>query len=191
MMMGMKSTEEGLEYLRNDPLLRDLFIRSDTNYGIFIAIAAAIIISYVLKNTTFGYSLKAVGSNKFAAEFAGINVKRNIFLSMAIAGAISGLAGAVHIIGAEPHRISTLAMSENFGFNGLAVALIANISPIGCIFAGLLFGGLKYGSSFIQLQLGAPSEIINIVIGVIVFFISMKALFTIIADQLKKRGASK
>ncbi|WP_323373245.1 ABC transporter permease [Anaeropeptidivorans aminofermentans] len=185
---NLKSTPEGIEKIRENPFWADIIIRTDINYGIIIAIICAVAVWFILEKTTLGYSLKAVGSNKDAAEFAGINVRKNITLSMFISGAIAGLAGAVYIMGMMPHRVIVLAMSENYGFNGLSVALLANLNPIGCIFSGLLFGGLKYGGGSIQTELGAPSEIINIMIGVIVLFISMNTIFKMISDWTKKRG---
>ena len=107
---------------------------------------------------------------------------------MLIAGAISGLAATLTITGMAPHKISTMGTFENYGFNGLSVALIAGNSPIGCIFAGLLFAGLLYGGGSIQSQIGAPSEIINIMIGTIVFFVALTRIIPVLADRLVKRG---
>ncbi len=183
-----KTSPEGLAFFKEHKNLADVFLKTDINYGIVIAIIAAVVVWYILNKTTLGYSLRAVGFNKDAAEFAGINVKRNILVSMIISGAIAGLAGAVYITGMSPHRITVLSAHEGFGFNGLSVALIANSNPYACIPAGLLFGALKYGGGTIQSDIGAPSEIINIMIGTIVFFIGMSNLFTIISDLLKKRG---
>ena len=109
---------------------------------------------------------------------------------MTIAGAISGLAGALAITGIEPHCLTMLAAFENNGFNGFSVALIAGSSPIGCIFAGLLFGGLIYGGQSVQLAVGAPTDIINIMIGTIVFFVALARVVTLLADKLGKRGAN-
>ena len=132
-----------------------------------------------------------MGFNHDTAEFAGINVARNTLLAMTIAGAISGLAGALMITGIAPHSISTLAAFENYGFNGFSVALIAGSSPIGCIFAGLLFGGLLYGGQSVQIAVGAPTDIINIMIGTIVFFVALARVVTLIANHLEKRAAEK
>ena len=107
---------------------------------------------------------------------------------MLISGAICGLAGALTITGVAPHRISQMAAFENNGFNGMAVALIAGSSPIGCIFAGLLFGGLIYGGQSVQAEIGAPTEIINIMIGTIVFFVALTVAIPPLADKLRKRG---
>lgn len=186
-----KNSQEGRAWLLNGehPTLADVLIKSDLNYGIFIAILAAIVVWFILNRTTKGFALRAVGSNSEAARFNGINVNRNIVHSMAIAGALAGLAGAIIITGAMPHRITTLAVSPGYGFDGISVALIANASPLGVILSALLFGGLKYGGYSIQSALGAPSEIINIVLGTIIFFIAMSGLYRMLADRLeKKRG---
>lgn len=183
-----KTSKEGIAWLKEHPFWQDILMRTNLNYGILVSIIVVILVAFFLYRTTKGFELRSVGFNKDAAEFAGINVKKNIILSMVIAGAIAGLAGALQITGSDPHRISTLATFENYGFNGLSVALIANSSPVGTIFAGLLFGGLLYGGGSIQSDVGAPSEIINIMIGTIVFFVALSTIFPIIAGILKRRG---
>ena len=110
---------------------------------------------------------------------------------MAVAGALAGLAGALNITGTMPHRITMLAVQEGFGFDGISVALIAGSNPLGCILSGLLFGALKYGSSTIQMELGAPSEVINLVIGSIVFAIAISTVFPMIADYIAKKEESR
>jgi simple sugar transport system permease protein len=163
-------------------------LKTDVNIGIIVAILAAIAIWVLLYKSFKGYELRAVGSNKYAAEFAGINVNKNIIQAMLVAGAIAGLAGALAITGVAPHKISTMAAFENNGFNGMSVALIAGSSPIGCIFSGLLFGGLLYGGQAVQSSIGAPSEIINIMMGTIVFFVALTKIVPVLADKLLKRG---
>ena len=128
-----------------------------------------------------------MGLNHHAALNAGIKVKKNIILSMLIAGALSGLAGALTISGTSNNSIQTLSVFENNGFNGLAVALIAKSSPIGCVFAGLIFSSLIYAGQSLQFKIGVPSEIINIVIGVIVFFIALTKMFPIILEKFCKK----
>lgn len=78
-------------------------------------------------------------------------------------------------------------MFENYGFNGLSVALISGSSPIGCIFAGLLFSGLLYAGQSLQYKIGAPSEIINILIGVIVFFVAIIRIVPILLNKYLER----
>ena len=186
-----KHSEEGRAALSNNDFLREVILRTDLNYGIIVAIFACILVRFILNKTTTGFELRGVGENKDAAEFAGVNVKKNTFMAMFIAGAIAGLAGALQIVGTHPNRITVLAAHEGFGFDGISVALIAASNPIGCIFSGLFFGILKYGALSIQSDIGAPSETINIVIGTIVFFIAMSSVFIIIADKLEKKADKK
>ena len=168
-----------------------IMIKTDVNIGIIVAIIMAIVVWVLLYKSSKGYELRAVGLNKDAAEFAGINVNKNMIQAMLIAGALCGLAGALAITGTSPHKLSTMAAFENNGFNGLSVALIAGSSPIGCIFAGLLFGGLLYGGQSVQSAIGAPSEIINIMIGTIVFFVALTKMVPVLAYRLLKRGEKK
>ena len=183
-----KTSEAGRAFFAEHPILSELILKTDANFGFIIAIAVAFLIAFMLKKTTKGYELRAVGFNEHAAEFAGINVKKNILHAMLIAGAVAGLAGALTITGIAPHRISTLGSFENFGFNGMSVALIAGSSPIGCIFAALFYAGISYGGGSIQSSVGAPSEVINIMLGTIVFFIALTSILPIVADKLSKRG---
>ena len=186
-----KLSDQGLETLRNVPWLYDFLVKSDVNIAFLVAVAVAILIWFVLYRSKLGFELRAVGFNRDAAEFAGMPVERNTVLAMTIAGGISGLAGALMITGIAPHCISTLAGFENYGFNGFSVALIAGSSPIGCIFAGLLFGGLLYGGTSVQMAVGAPTDIINIMIGTIVFFVALARVVTLLAKHLEKRAAEK
>lgn len=187
----LKGSKEGIESLKKNPYVADIVLKTDINYGILIAIAVAIIVWFLLYKTTKGYELRAVGFNMHASKCVGISVNKNILQSMLIAGAISGLAGAITVMGMMPHNISVLSIFENNGFNGLSVALIANSSPIGCILAGLLFSGLIYGGRSVQFEIGAPTEIINIMIGTIVFFVALTRIIPAVADRLERRRINK
>lgn len=186
-----KYTDQGIETLGNIPILGEMLLKTDLNAGIFIAIAVAIIFGWLLRRTKVGYEMRAVGANRDAARFAGINVEKNLVLCMAISGGLCGLAGALTITGIEPHSISTLAAFENAGFNGLAVAFMAGCSTVGCIPASFLFAGLIYGGQTVQQVMGAPSDIINIMIGTIVFFMALGSVAPMIADRLDRKRALK
>ncbi|WP_312694549.1 ABC transporter permease [Caproiciproducens sp.] len=186
-----KTSKAGMAALKPNKWLYEMMLKTDVNFGILIAVIMAVIIWVLLYRSSKGYELRAVGFNRDAAEFAGINVGRNITQSMLIAGALAGLAGALAITGTSPHKISQMAAFENNGFNGLSVALIAGSSPVGCIFAGLLFGGLLYGGQSVQQDVGAPTEIINIMIGTIVFFVALTKIVPSLADKLERRGAQR
>ena len=186
-----KMSDAGLEALRSNPFLFDFLVKTDVNVAFVVAIAVAVLAWFILYRSKLGFELRAVGFNRDAAEFAGMPVARNTVLAMAIAGAFSGLAGALIITGIQPHSLSTLAAFENYGFNGFSVALIAGSSPLGCIPAGLLFGGLLYGGQSVQLAVGAPTDIINIMIGTIVFFVAIARVVTLIADRIEAKRAEK
>lgn len=169
------------------PIIGSILGRSDINYGIFIALIVIIVLHFIIKRTTLGYQLRAVGFNKHAAEFAGINVNKNIIRSMAIAGAVAGLAGAVNIMAISPNKINTIAMFENYGFDGLSVALMAGSSIPGVLLSSLLFSILKIGGNVMQLNTGAPSELISVLIGIIIFFIALANILPVLADKIASR----
>ena len=186
-----KRSAAGQAFLAQHPFLQETLGRTDVNIGFLIAVIAAIFVSYLLNSTKKGYELRAVGLNIHAARFSGIDVNKSIVHAMMISGALCGLGAGLYVTGQSPHTVSTLSAFENVGFNGLSVAFIAFSSPIGCIFAGLLFGGLLYGGAGLQSKVGAPTEIINIVIGVIVFFCALSYLIPRFVDRLDANRESK
>ncbi len=166
--------------------LKPLVGTAKVNWGIVIAIIAAILVYYIIFKTTLGYELRAVGYNKHAAEYGGINVNRSIIVSMAIAGGLAGLAGVTQVLGVS-HKITILAAAEGYGFDGIAISLIGANSPFGVVMAGLLFGGLKYGGSKLQ-TIGAPPEVVSIVIGSIIYFIAASSIVKILINKFKVKG---
>jgi ABC-type uncharacterized transport system permease subunit len=172
-----KTSAAGKEVLRNNKFLRDI-LNPPVNWGLIIAIVAAIVIWYILKKTTLGYELRAVGFNTKAAEYGGININKAIMKSMGIAGALSGLAGAITVLGVSGN-IGIMAAQEGYGFDGMAVSLIAGNSPLGTIPAALLYAGLSYGGGKLT-TIGTYSEVINIIVGIMILFIAMPKLLDMI-----------
>lgn len=156
--------------------LDKIFPDSSITGGLFLAFIAVIIIYIILKKTTFGYQLKAVGFNRYAAQYAGINEKMNIVYSMAIAGALSGLAGAVVFLTRSGIHITTTYILLPQGFDGIAVALLGLSTPIGVLFAGIFFGYIKVGGFFLQ-SLSFEKEIISVIIAAIIYFSALSAIF--------------
>ncbi|MCR4999565.1 MAG: ABC transporter permease [Lachnospiraceae bacterium] len=158
------------------------------HWGFIFAVIAAIIIFIIIEKTTLGYELKAVGFNKNAAEFAGINVNRSMLTALGISGALAGLGGAVQTLGMAG-RLPQLAAQEGYGFEGITVALIAGSNPLGCIFSGIFYGAMKYGGSKLTM-VKAPSEVVNIIMGCVIIFIAIsqvfKAIFTSIGKKRKE-----
>ena len=181
-------TEAGIEFIRSHRVLGDI-LKSPINLGFIFAILLAVLVWYVLNKTTLGYELRAVGINPHAAEAGGINVRTSMVTSMLFAGGLAGAAGAFQVLGVS-HRIAKLAAMEGYGFDGIAVSLIGNNTGGGSVFAGLLFGALKYGGSKIQDAMQAPTEVINIMIGTIVLFVAMPKLIRLILTLKRNRASS-
>ena len=172
-----KMSESGRAYLAQHKFLKDI-LNPPLNFGIIIAIIAALVVWYILKKTTLGYELRAVGFNKKAAEYGGIDINKSIVKSMGIAGILAGLAGAVTVLGVSGD-IGIMAAQEGYGFDGMAVALIAGNNPLGTIPAALLYAGLTYGGGKLT-TIGTYSEVVNIIIGIMILFIAMPKLLDMI-----------
>ncbi len=192
---GWKTSEEGVKQLAgSDSPFAEVLLKTDLNYGIFIAILVGILVYLLYKNSVKGFQLRAVGLNPHASRLAGIAVNKNIIHAMMISAAIAGLAGALTITGVMPHRVTQLAMHEGYGFAGISVALIGGGSPIGSIFSGLFYSMLSYGSASIQSEVGAASEIMDIVVGVIIYMIAISSFIVMILNKRlsdKERKAAK
>ncbi len=163
--------------------MRDV-LAPTSNYGILIAIVFVVIVYLIIEKTTLGYEMKAVGYNKNAAEYAGISVNKAVLTAMAISGALAGMGGAVQLLGMG-QRVSLFSAQEGFGFEGISVALIGASNPIGVFFSGLFYGALKYGGSKLNL-IQAPSEIVKVITGTIVFFIAISHVFKVVRRRKKE-----
>lgn len=145
--------------------------------AIFLAILVAVVILIVLKRTTFGYELKACGHNAHAAKYAGINEKRSIILAMVIAGGLAGFgAGLYYLSGGAQWNPQESTVLPSMGFDGISVALLASLNPVGCIFSGLFISHLSTGGSQMT-QLYFPSEIADVVSGIIIYLCAFSSLF--------------
>jgi simple sugar transport system permease protein len=129
--------------------------RQGLHLGFFIAVIAALILWFVLRKTTFGFRLRVVGQNPVAARFSGMNAARISFATLALSGALAGLAGGVQFAGAT-YVLYPDVGTDGLGFTGIAVALLGRLSPIGVIFSAIFFGVLK--TAFVALQ-ESPLEI--------------------------------
>ncbi|WP_056974083.1 ABC transporter permease [Holzapfeliella floricola] len=166
------------------PFLMELTNNSTFHYGLFIAIVIAIIMAFVMKKTTVGYEIRSIGLNSDASKYAGMSTKKVIILAMTLSGLLAGIGGAVDGIG-NYQNILVLASTPSVGFDGLAVALLAYGNPIGIVFASLLFASLKIGGLNIPVVSNTPSEIVDIVIALIIFFVGASYLFEYISKKMK------
>ena len=139
--------------------------------GFLFAILMAILVYIFLWRTTIGYKIRAVGLNRHAARYAGINVKRNMVLSMTLSGAFAGLAGAVEILGLHHRMFEPTSVSAGYGFTGIVAALFGGLHPLGIIPSSILFGGLLVGGDKMQRAMQIPQVLITAILGLIVLFV--------------------
>jgi simple sugar transport system permease protein len=132
--------------------------------GVLFGLVAAIAVWWIMARSPWGYEIKLIGDNPKAAEYAGLNIGRNIILVMMLSGALAGLAGMSEISGVV-HRLQE-RISPGYGFTGIIVAWLAKLNPFAVILVSILFGALIVAGREIQ-----PSGLSNMLQGIILFFI--------------------
>lgn len=167
--------------------LDELMNSNYINIGIFIAIGVAILMWIVLQKTTFGYELKACGHNRSASQYAGINAKRNIILSMVVAGALSGLAGGVYYLSGTG-QYTLVKVLLPMGFNGIPVALLASSHPLGTIFSALFISYIQVGGDALQPYF--IKENIDIIISAIIYLSAFALLMKEMIGRLILRKSN-
>jgi len=183
------------EGFKSDPVKKSASLQSEfleavtyhstMHYGIFIAIAAAFVMWFLLERTTKGFELRAVGFNQHASQYAGMNVRANIILAMVISGAFAGVAGAMEGLGTFGN-ISTKAGFTGLGFDGIAVALIGGNNAFGILLSALLFGALKVGALEMPSGAGVPTELVDIIIALIIFFVASSYMIRWLLSRWQK-----
>ncbi|KAA3648276.1 MAG: ABC transporter permease [Chloroflexi bacterium] len=183
-----------LEYVVNFPLRADagatahshiihetawlptFFPGSRWGFGFIIALAAAAAVYYFLWHSSSGYQQRMAGQAPLFARFGGIYNERIAIRSMFISGALAGLAGAIEVLGVH-HRIIT-GFSVNLGFDGLSVAILGQVHPIGVVIVGMLIAGVRLGAQLgLQIQMGIPRELGGTVIALIILFVAAEKFF--------------
>lgn len=153
--------------------------------SIILATALVAVTYYVLFRTTFGYEVRAIGLNPAAAESNGINVKRGMVLALFISGAMAGLGGAGEVLGV--HRRFIDGFSPGYGWDGLAVALVGGLNPVGALLAAVLFGALRSGGMVMTRVTHVPLDIISILQALVILFVAAPMLI----KYLMKKGRIK
>lgn len=171
--------------------LDKIFPGSQVNGGIIIAAILAVLVYILLSKTTLGYELKACGSNRFAARYAGIKDKRNIVLSMAIAGSLAGAAGSLYYLsGNTEFYWSTYQQLPAAGFNGIPVALLAVNNPIAVIFAGMFMSMLDIAGLQLTNLTAYNEYITDVIIAVIVYLSAFSLVIKMWLGGRRKKAAS-
>ncbi|TAN33293.1 ABC transporter permease [bacterium] len=143
--------------------------------GLLLALVAAAVFAFLLWRTALGYEIRAVGQSQRAARYAGVSVRRTIIVTMLIAGAFSGLAGAIQIAGVD-HNLTDKYFSDTTGFDAIAVALLGLGSAFGIVLASLLFGALHSGGAVMQADAGISGSLVLVLQALILFSIAANFL---------------
>jgi len=183
-----KTTFNGVETAKMG--LDKLFPGSQVNGGIIIAAIIAVAVYIMLTRTTFGYELKACGSNRFAARYAGIKDKQSIVISMAIAGALAGAAGSLYYLAGNTEFFwSTYQALPAVGFNGIPVALLAANNPIAVVFTGMFMSMLDICGLQLTNLTGFNEYITDVIIAVIVYLAAFSLVIKMLIGKIvSKRG---
>jgi simple sugar transport system permease protein len=150
--------------------------RLPVNVAFLLAIVACALVYVFLWRTKWGYEIRATGANPSAAEYGGINVRRQIVLAMAVSGALAGMVGINEVLGYRYRYYD--GFSDNYGFTGIAVALLGRNHPVGVILAALLFAALQHGGIYVDgFSEHVTKDIVQVLQGIIILFIAAEAFF--------------
>lgn len=162
--------------------------------GLILAVVAVIFTWWLLERSSLGYRLRAVGENPAAARTAGINVGRSYVTVMLIAGGLVGIAGVTQVLGTVPTGFGG-DIDAGMGFDAITVALLGRSTPVGILFAGLLFGAFKAGGFWMQAAEQVPNEVVLVVQSLIVLFIAapplVRAIFGLPQQDGRRRKPKK
>jgi len=148
------------------------------HWGFILALLVAVLIWWLLWKTTLGFEIRTVGANPDAAKYAGINVKRIITITMAISGALAGLAGAIEVTALNYRH--ELGFSSGYGFDAIAIALLGKTNPYGVILAAILFGAMRNGATRMQFLTQIPIDIISVIQALMLLFVAADAIIRFI-----------
>ena len=136
--------------------------------GVILAIVLSLVVAYVISKTSFGFKIRAVGLNPLASKVNGFNVKFLVVAAFMISGSIAGWGGAVELLGKQYRLMS--GFGSGFGFDGVAIALIAQLNPLASLLVAIFFGALTTGASSMQVGIMVPTAIVEIIRALIIIF---------------------
>ncbi len=166
--------------------LPGLIARSQFNASFFLALACVVVVMLLMARTRLGFEARMVGDNPLFARWSGIAVGMVILQVMFVSGLLGGLAGAGQVLGV--HYNFTARFSRGFGFDGLAIALLARNSPLGVLIGALLFGALRSGGTTIELFTDVPIDLVDILQALIIFFVAIDLSLDFLARRRTRRS---
>lgn len=167
--------------------LSDLLSGARIHWGFFIVIFILIGYYYYMNRTKKGYEIRAVGYNKHAAEYAGMNVSKIAIRTFFISGALGGLIGTFEVLGVFKY-MAIAPNTSGIGFDGIAVALLGMNTAVGVTLSAALFGGLYYGAQGMSFGADVPPEVIKMVISIIIFFAAAPGAIRMFIKMFKRKS---
>ena len=163
------------ERMVESTFLPRFFDDSRLHLGFALALAMAAVVHFLVRRTTLGFELRAIGVNKQAASYKGISVGAATISVMAVSGALAGLAGSGELLGLH-HRINFEFGEQQIGFTGIIIALVARLHPAGVIVVAIAFAGLLNGSTQMQIGTGIPAALVTVIEGVALVLVLLAAV---------------
>jgi len=163
--------------------------RFDLPVGLVVALLVIFVMRFLLDRTTVGFRINAVGLNKDCARYAGINVGNNVVLAMAMSGMLAGLAGVTYYLGFANNMVPKELVS--LGYDSIAVAVLGNVAPVGCLFASILVTIFQKGSVYMSSNVGVPKDIASVIIGILLMFSASGLYIEETLQRLRRRSRSK
>ena len=177
------------EYLPENVFFPQLLFE-DPNFsivGLVLALAVVVIVAVLTTRTSFGYDMVTSGHQVRAATFSGVDAKRTVVATMTLSGMVAGLVGAVFAIMVQGYFIDPTGLG-NYGFDAIAVSLLAANNPVGVVPASLLFGALDSTGSHVQIHSDVPVHLIDGIVGLVVLFVAAPELFRMLARRTNLGG---
>ncbi len=165
-LVALAQTPKVLESSRLPPLLEGFRL----HWGFVLALVMAVACWWLVYRATLGFEIRTVGLNPSAARYAGIRVGWIVVLTMALSGALAGLAGTVEVVALNYYH--TPGFSVGYGFDSIAVALLGKSHPLGVVPAAILFGALRAGATRMQFVSQIPIDIISIIQALVLIFVA-------------------
>jgi ABC-type uncharacterized transport system permease subunit len=185
-MLDLKSSIPRTPYIQESAYLPKIIPAFRLHYGFIFAIAIAFLVYFVLYKTTLGFEIRTVGLNQNAARYAGMNVPRNFVLAMAISGGLAGMAGSGEVLGLNYYLPA--AFISGYGFDAIAIALLAKSNPFGIIPSAILWAALRNGAGLMQIRAGISIDMINIIQAFVIMFIAAPRIVRWIYRIKAERG---
>ena len=173
-MVDTKASIPRTPYIQETAYLPKILPAFRLHWGFIIAIGAVFAVYFVLYKTTVGFEIRTVGYNQKAARYAGMNITKNFILAMAASGGLAGLAGANEVLGLNYYLPA--AFISGYGFDAIAIALLAKSNPFAIIPSALLWAALRNGAGLMQIRANISIDLINIIQACVIMFIAAPAI---------------